>query len=166
MGLGTGVAVLNSQVVPISQVVVKRGFPVPHSASASVLSTLICKLLVGLSIPSYDTKPDVNLAALAVVSSDGTVFWVPQAVTRTRCTKDESEQWSCQLKFSSWVYNGNQLDLNFFDDQARADLKDLIHGNWQFRRNTAVKKTKYFPCCPDQPFPSLTYKLKLSKGKA
>eukprot|EP00091_Calanus_sinicus_P011639 TRINITY_DN2625_c0_g1_i2.p1 TRINITY_DN2625_c0_g1~~TRINITY_DN2625_c0_g1_i2.p1 ORF type:complete len:192 (-),score=48.47 TRINITY_DN2625_c0_g1_i2:109-684(-) len=48
-----------------------------------------------------------------VVESNGHVRWIPPLVLKTMCdvASNEKETHTCELKFGSWVYNANQLDL-------------------------------------------------------
>ena len=56
---------------------------------------------------------------MAVVSSDGTVFWMPPAIFKSTCPIDivyfPFDVQECNLKLGSWTYDGFKLDVFFFD---------------------------------------------------
>lgn len=55
---------------------------------------------------------------MAVVSSDGEVFWMPPAIFKSTCPIDivyfPFDIQTCKLKLGSWTYDGFKLDV-FFD---------------------------------------------------
>ena len=59
--------------------------------------------------------PEANVNA--VVTQDGTVFFIPDRQIRARCDApglDLENPWneqSCSLQFGSWTYHGHLLDL-------------------------------------------------------
>lgn len=70
------------------------------------------------------------------------------------------------MKFGSWTYDGNKLDIDFFDDLTEVDLNDYIPSNeWDVLEHPAQKNTKYYPCCKE-PYPDLTFTLKLKRKVA
>jgi len=54
-------------------------------------------------------KPNV------VIHSDGSVLWIPPAIYKSSCTIDVKyfpfDEQSCQMKFGSWTFNGDQVGL-------------------------------------------------------
>ncbi|ELU00733.1 hypothetical protein CAPTEDRAFT_118845, partial [Capitella teleta] len=65
------------------------------------------------------------------------------------------------FKYGSWTYDGFKLDVNFFNDDEQIDINDYLpHNNFELIDHSAVKNTKYYPCCLE-PYPDLTFKLKL-----
>ena len=103
----------------------------------------------------------------AVVSSDGTFLWIPQARTKSTCVADVRffpfDEQECILKLGSWTYDGFRLDLEFFDDLDEIDMNDFIESEqWHVIDHPAKKTVKYYPCC-DEPYPDITFKLKLKR---
>ena len=51
--------------------------------------------------------------AMAVVSSDGTVLWIPATRLESSCSLDLSkfpfDEQECVLKFGSWTYDGDKV---------------------------------------------------------
>ncbi len=112
---------------------------------------------------SYDAGEDVNMKALAVVSSDGTVVWTPAAVTRSHCTRRDLLQWDCALKFGSWTYDAFLMDINFYGDLEKVDLSDYIVRQWNTVGNSAVRSVKFYPCC-NEPYSDITFRLSFSRN--
>ena len=68
---------------------------------------------------SADIRLKEQRRALAVVSSDGTVLWIPMSIFKSTCSIDIThfpfDEQTCFLKFGSWTYDGFKLDLDFYD---------------------------------------------------
>ncbi|ELU16494.1 hypothetical protein CAPTEDRAFT_218891 [Capitella teleta] len=108
--------------------------------------------------------------AYAVVSYDGTVLWIPQAIFKSSCVIDIThfpfDEQSCFLKFGSWTYDGFKLDIDFFSDLHEVDLNDYIISNeWDIIENPANKNVVTYTCC-EEPYLDLTFTLKLRRKVA
>lgn len=128
----------------------------------SVVSVLI--------LDSADERLTEMRDALAVVYRDGTVLWVPQAVYKSSCSIDITffpfDEQECYMKFGSWTYNGDKLDVEFFDNYTGFDLTDYVPSNeWEIVEHKAWKNVKYYVCCPE-PYPDLRFILKLRRKVA
>ena len=68
---------------------------------------------------SADIRLKEQRRALAVVSNDGTVLWIPMSILKSTCSIDIThfpfDEQTCYLKFGSWTYDGFKLDLDFYD---------------------------------------------------
>ena len=69
---------------------------------------------------------------MAVVSHEGSVLWIPQAIFRSSCHIDIThfpfDVQSCSLKFGSWTYDGFKLDLAFYgNDEQVVEVGPLKH---------------------------------------
>ncbi|XP_074648838.1 acetylcholine receptor subunit alpha-L1-like [Tubulanus polymorphus] len=96
---------------------------------------------------------------MAVVSHSGEVLWIPPVLIVSLCPGNQGETTSCALKFGSWTYDGFLLDVNFFDNQKAIDLTDYVfHNRYEIMKTSAIKNTKYYPCCKE-PYPDLTFYL-------
>ena len=105
--------------------------------------------------------------AMAVVSSDGTVLYIPVGRTKSTCSIDITffpfDEQTCILKFGSWTYDGFKLDPHFYDGLEEIDVSDYIESNmWALIEHSAIKTVKYYPCC-EEPYPDLTFKLRLRR---
>jgi hypothetical protein len=79
-----------------------------------------------LLMRSADTRLKEHRDAMAVVSSNGDVLWMPPAILRSTCSIDivyfPYDIQSCNLKFGSWTYDGFKLDINFYEGIERVCL--------------------------------------------
>ncbi len=68
---------------------------------------------------SADARLKEQRYALAVVSSDGTVLWIPMSIYKSTCSIDIThfpfDRQTCFMKYGSWTYDGFKLDLDFYD---------------------------------------------------
>ena len=116
---------------------------------------------------SADTRLKEQRDAMAVVSHDGLVMWIPPSIFKSSCAIDIQhfpfDTQTCNLKFGSWTYDGIQLDVKFYNDLEQIDISDYIVSNeWNLLAYPARKNVKYYPCCVE-PFPDLTFTLKLRR---
>lgn len=119
---------------------------------------------------SADDRLKEHRDAYAVVSYDGTVMWIPQAIFKSSCVIDITyfpfDLQTCKLKFGSWTYDGFKLDVDFYDEKEEVDLNDYIESNeWEVLDNPAQKNIQRYPCCIE-PYPDLTFTLKLRRKVA
>lgn len=101
--------------------------------------------------------------ALIIVQHTGDISWLPQAVFRSQCNIDVAtfpfDKQNCTLKFGSWTYGGNQLDLQFKNGQANFSLADYTESNvWEIKDSPAVRHEMNYVCC-DYAFIDLTFTL-------
>lgn len=102
--------------------------------------------------------------ALVVVGSSGSVLWMPQAILRSSCQFDTTyfpfDAQRCILKFGSWTYDGKKLGLEFLNGLEQFSLSDYMKGTeWTIVKNSANRSEKFYECCPDTPYPDLTFRL-------
>lgn len=118
-------------------------------------------------LTSYIFSADERLVeyrdALCIVSSDGDVTWLPQAVFKSQCNVDVGsfpfDKQTCRLKFGSWTYNGNQLDLLFKGGKENFTLADYTESNvWEVLSVPARRNIFKYQCCPE-PYIDLTFTL-------
>lgn len=117
-----------------------------------------------------DTRLEEKRDALVVLDSDGTVFWMPQAIFKSSCSIDITyfpfDSQTCYLKFGSWTYDGNKLDVMFWNDFQGFVLTDYVASNeWDILDSSAVKNVEHYPCCAE-PYSDLTFKLKIKRKVA
>ena len=62
------------------------------------------------------SEPNANV----IVQSDGSVLWVPPVRVTHRCDLDRTnwprDEAVCLLKFGSWTFDGNHLNLSLYND--------------------------------------------------
>lgn len=71
---------------------------------------------------------------------------------------------TCHMKFGSWTYDGDSLDIAFYDDRDEVDIDDYIESNeWELVDHPARRHIRYYKCCGDQPYPDLTFTLRIRR---
>ncbi|XP_013417362.1 neuronal acetylcholine receptor subunit alpha-10-like [Lingula anatina] len=101
----------------------------------------------------------------AVVRSDGTVKWNTPIIYRASCRMNVRyfpyDQHDCPLKFGSWNYNGNQLDL--FNKSSTGDMRSFVlNGAWELLDVPVRRTVTVYGCCPE-PYPDVTFYLVLCR---
>uniref|UniRef100_A0A1I7YTV7 Neur_chan_LBD domain-containing protein n=1 Tax=Steinernema glaseri TaxID=37863 RepID=A0A1I7YTV7_9BILA len=107
-----------------------------------------------------------------VVYSTGEVNWIPPGIFRASCKIDITwfpfDEQSCYLKFGSWTYNGNAIDLHLdhndtIGEEPSIDLSTYIpSGEWLLTSAPAVREESYYNCCPE-PYPTIKFFLNLRR---
>merc|ERR1719435_295652 len=85
-----------------------------------------------------------------VVEANGHVRWIPPLVLKTMCEASGSEHdtHTCELKFGSWVYNANQLDL--ISKISSMDLEGYTASNmWDLESASVERHETTYECCPE-----------------
>ncbi|KAF0880605.1 ACHB2 protein, partial [Crocuta crocuta] len=72
-----------------------------------------------------DGMYEVSFYSNAVVSYDGSIFWLPPAIYKSACKIEVKhfpfDQQNCTLKFRSWTYDRTEIDLVLKSDAASLD---------------------------------------------
>ena len=127
------------------------------------------RVCVCVCVCSADTRLDELRDALCVLSHNGDVVWIPQAIFKSSCSIDirhfPFDVQTCHLKFGSWTYDGSKLDLQFlYGDQF--EMNDYIPSNeWDILFSKADRNVKYYPCCPE-PYVDLVFHIKIRRKVA
>nr|QQY02548.1 nicotinic acetylcholine receptor alpha subunit-4 [Cryptocotyle lingua] len=108
--------------------------------------------------------------AMVIVQHDGSIKWMPPAIFKSNCKIDIKrfpfDEQTCHMKFGSWTYDGNRLDVSFISDEKHVLLSDYTESNeWEIIARPAMRNVKYYPCCVE-PYPDLTYFLFLRRNAA
>ena len=84
---------------------------------------------------------------LAVVSAGHVDLLVPSK-SYSYCVRNSSRSaFTCTLKYGSWVYNGDQVDIL---SPVHVDLSDLItNRRYKLLSTSAVREVNYYACCPE-----------------
>jgi hypothetical protein len=113
-------------------------------------------------------SPDVERHKdLMVVSSDGTVVWVPPVKYSSSCVVDMTDFpfdiQNCQMRFGSWSYDQKRLDPVFIKNREEIIIDDYVpNSEWEILTNAAIKHVIKYPCC-EFPYADLTFKLVLKR---
>lgn len=115
----------------------------------------------------YNSADDYSMEyyrALAVVESNGLVFWSPPTKFRSTCPVEVTyfpfDDQTCNLKLSSWMYDGSKLDVKAFRENV--DLKNYVsNGEWELLEVKLIEaEDKY--AIGDEPYPYVqaTFKIR------
>ncbi|CAG0884635.1 unnamed protein product [Darwinula stevensoni] len=109
-----------------------------------------------VSEDEFDSSLHQQRSSHAVVHSNGEVHFVPNLVFRTYCEGDLThwplDRQVCGIKFGSWVYDGNHVNLSL--EGSPEDALDLS----SFRESThwtvvgtpiMTRNEIYYSCCPE-----------------
>ena len=132
-----------------------------------------CRQIWLPDIVLYNSADDYTqgyMQSLAMVSSDGTVFWPPIVKFRSTCRIDITwfpfDDQLCFLKFGSWTYDSTQIILtnrsenvdmlNYVDNGTLFCLSlciwITIAGEWKLLASWTVLSTLTYPCCDESYF--------------
>ncbi|XP_048359516.1 neuronal acetylcholine receptor subunit beta-2-like [Sphaerodactylus townsendi] len=74
---------------------------------------------------SADGMYEVSFYSNAVVSYDGSIFWLPPAIYKSACKIEVKhfpfDQQNCTMKFRSWTYDRTEIDLVLKSEVASLD---------------------------------------------
>ncbi|XP_061398269.1 neuronal acetylcholine receptor subunit alpha-7-like, partial [Musca vetustissima] len=101
-----------------------------------------------------------------VVKHNGNCLYVPPGIFKSTCKIDITwfpfDDQHCEMKFGSWTYDGNQLDLVLNSDDG-GDLSDFItNGEWYLIGMPGKKNTIVYACCPE-PYVDVTFTIQIRR---
>lgn len=119
---------------------------------------------------SLYNNADVHLETmntLAMVFSNGHVYYAPKAKIRTRCaldmTKFPYDQQICSIKFGSFTYDGFQMNLTKFPDNNSLDMSDYEPDReWHITSTSSSIITTKYDCCPE-PYQHIKFSLLMQR---
>ena len=95
----------------------------------------------------------------AIVKNDGEIIWSRPGIITSTCSFDLThfpyDRQNCDMKFGSWSYDGNQIDLSVYD--SGFDISNYIeHEEWILSNYYCDKNIQYYSCCPE-PYPDIKF---------
>ena len=95
----------------------------------------------------------------AIVKNNGEILWSRPGIVTSTCSFDLThfpyDRQYCNMKFGSWSYDGNQLDLFIYD--SGFDISNYIeHEEWILSDYYVEKNIQYYNCCPE-PYPDIKF---------
>ena len=117
-------------------------------------------LTSSLTYSSYNAREEVGDSP-AVVSHTGSVTWIPQAVTTTRCVQ-EDQDWICALRFASWTYDGSHVNVTW-NGGPFVSVYRFVSSRWNIVENSAVRHVVIYECC-SEPYIDLVFTLRFSRA--
>uniref|UniRef100_A0AAU6PBH5 Nicotinic acetylcholine receptor alpha6 n=1 Tax=Protohermes xanthodes TaxID=1452977 RepID=A0AAU6PBH5_9NEOP len=115
---------------------------------------------------SADEGFDGTYHTNVVVKHDGGCLYVPPGIFKSTCKMDITwfpfDDQHCDMKFGSWTYDGNQLDL-VLNSEKGGDLSDFItNGEWYLIGMPGKKNTIIYQCCPE-PYVDVTFTIQIRR---
>ncbi|XP_025077297.1 acetylcholine receptor subunit alpha-like isoform X2 [Pomacea canaliculata] len=123
-----------------------------------------------------DGNYQVTLMTKATLHPEGQVVWEPPAIYKSSCIIDVEffpfDVQSCSMKFGSWTYDGDQVDLVHICEpqsppkkiiQKGVDLRGFYASvEWDILNVTAMKNIRSYPCCPEL-YPDITFNVTIRR---
>ncbi|GBP43233.1 Acetylcholine receptor subunit alpha-L1 [Eumeta japonica] len=142
---------------------VANAFPVALVEIRPGKNGLIQKKWADAGRVGADGEYVVTTMTKAVLHYSGKVLWTPPAIFKSSCEIDVRyfpfDQQTCFLKFGSWSYDGDQIDLKHINQQTGdmvkvgIDLREYYPSvEWDILGVPAERHERYYPCC-EQPYP-------------
>ncbi|XP_026465578.1 acetylcholine receptor subunit alpha-L1-like isoform X4 [Ctenocephalides felis] len=116
----------------------------------------------------------VTTMTKAVLHHTGKVVWTPPAIFKSSCEIDVRyfpfDQQTCFMKFGSWTYDGDQIDLKHINQklgdnkvEVGIDLREYYPSvEWDILGVPAERHEKYYPCCAE-PYPDIFFNITLRR---
>ncbi|ODN01934.1 Acetylcholine receptor subunit alpha-L1 [Orchesella cincta] len=119
----------------------------------------------------YNSADPVNMVncwdSNMLVWSSGKVMFVPPCKMTSRCKFDLKRnpygEQKCSLKFGSWTFDGNAMDLQFYNKTQSIDLTELNDSTgFEVLSTVAERNVRTYSCCPD-PYIDLTFNMTIRR---
>lgn len=102
-------------------------------------------------------------ATNVLVTKDGNCSNVTPGIFKSTCKIDMTwfpfDEQKCEMKFSSWTYNGNEIDLRLGSGE---DISAFENEEWEVISFDAKRNEHYYPCCTE-PYVDVTYLLHMKR---
>ena len=101
-----------------------------------------------------DTRLEEKRDALAIVNSEGLVKWRPPSIFKSTCQinieKFPYDQQNCSMKFGSWSYDGDSIDIQFYEGLREINRKEYTESNeWEIISAIGIRTEKKYECCKE-----------------
>merc|ERR1712064_81303 len=102
----------------------------------------------------YDARSKPFVDTRAVIYSSGTVTYLPPTDITVKCSKFNNDAWfentmySCKIKYGSWTYSGDKVDIELNSDYIDLSTYQL-NEHYELVNTTAVKNVQVYDCCPE-----------------
>ncbi|XP_059468633.1 neuronal acetylcholine receptor subunit alpha-10-like [Neocloeon triangulifer] len=100
-----------------------------------------------------------------IVYSDGKMLLLSHGIFHSTCDINVEyfpfDVQSCQMKWASWSYDGNQIDLELIREHG--DVSNYQpNGEFDLISYEAERHEKIYTCCPE-PYPDITYTIRIRR---
>ena len=119
--------------------------------------------LLNCSVDDDVYKSEHYTLLKVTIESDGLVSWEPGGHFVSKCDVDVKFypfDWQiCSLRFSNWVYHGNQVNLSIAED-ANETMREVYseHGEWILEYFDISREEFSYECCPKF-YPEISFNL-------
>jgi len=119
----------------------------------------------------YNSADPVNMVncweSNVLIYPSGKLLWVPPCKMTSTCNlklrKHPYGEQECSMKFGSWTFDGNVLDVQFYNKTSEIELDNLHNSSgFEIVSTTAQRNVRYYSCCPD-PYPDLTFNMTIRR---
>jgi len=117
----------------------------------------------------YNSADPVNMVHChetnVLLYSTGKIMWIPPCKMTSMChlnlRREPYGENTCTLKFGSWTYDGNTLDLQL--NNSSMEVSEFTNtSGFELVGNVAEREDKYYPCCAE-PYPNVQFNLTLKR---
>ncbi|RNA00322.1 neuronal acetylcholine receptor subunit alpha-10-like isoform X2 [Brachionus plicatilis] len=114
-----------------------------------------------------DARLEEKREVLAIVKPDGTVTWRPPSIFKSTCQiniqKFPYDEQNCSMKFGSWTYNGDSIDIRFYEGLEEINRNQYTESNeWDIISAKGIRSEIKYECCIEI-FPDITFFLKMKR---
>ncbi|XP_054718543.1 neuronal acetylcholine receptor subunit alpha-7-like [Uloborus diversus] len=115
---------------------------------------------------SADEKFDGTYHTNVVVRNNGSCTYIPPGIFKSTCKIDITwfpfDDQKCNMKFGSWTYDGNHIDLRLSSEEG-GDLSTYItNGEWELIELPGTRNEIIYSCCPE-PYVDITFSIHIRR---
>lgn len=80
--------------------------------------------------------------------------WRPPSIFKSTCQiniqKFPYDQQNCSMKFGSWTYDQDSIDIQFYDGLNEINQEEYTESNeWEIISAVGIRREKKYECCPE-----------------
>jgi hypothetical protein len=98
-----------------------------------------------------DTRLEEKREVLAIINSNGRVRWRPSSIFKSTCQINIQnfpyDHQTCRMKFGSWTYDGNSIDIQFLNKPEINQELFLKSNEWEVLSTNGQRNEKKYECC-------------------
>ena len=116
--------------------------------------------------------------SIALVSSDGSVYWSRPGTLDVLCkyrglNSFPFHNWlGCPIDFGGWMISGTYQGIELLDggselydsEAGSEESAGSSYSEWSVGNMTAKVEPRIYPCCPNEPWPVVSYHITLSRA--
>ncbi|XP_038058679.1 neuronal acetylcholine receptor subunit alpha-10-like [Patiria miniata] len=110
----------------------------------------------------FESYKDISVQ----IRHNGVVSWGTPVILKCTCLIDARlfpfDTQVCQLRFSSWAFDGSEVDLVRQEGAQGTQAHFADNGVWELLLVDVVREEQWYACCP-APYPEISYFLHLRR---